>query len=133
MRWTRAIIGGVLAELLLAVVVLVPALAIGIETLQDPKTVPTGLLAVVVVGSFVAPLLLTQWVARRVGSRFVLHGGIVGLSAFVFYMIPVVAGGALDQQTASYWLAHAMKILGGLTGGLVAAQRHARRPATAAV
>jgi putative membrane protein (TIGR04086 family) len=131
MNWKRAIIGGILAELLL-VVLLVPVLAvIGFDSLSDPNNVPPIVLAVVIAGSFITTLLLMQWVARRVRSRFVIHGAIVGLAAFAFYMIPVLAGGG--TQSPMYWLAHAMKLLGGISGGVVAAKRHASRPAAASV
>jgi hypothetical protein len=46
-------------------------------------------------------------------------------------MIPdLIAGGA---QPPMYWLAHAMKLLGGMSGGVVAAKRHANRPTAAPV
>ena len=70
---------------------------------------------------------MTQRVARRVKSKFVLHGLIVGLTAFAVYMIPMVLGGG--AQPAIYWVAHAMKITGGLAGGYVASRRRAGRPA----
>ena len=92
---------------------------------------PPALNAAIVVASFIAPLLLTQWVARRLTSQFVLHGFLVGFTAFVIYMIPMTLSG--ESQPLIYWIAHAMKILGGLTGGLVAAagmraRRDRRRP-----
>jgi len=131
MNWKRAIIGGILAELLL-IVLLLPVLAvIGFDSLSDPNNVPPIVLGVVIGGSFITTLLLMQWVAKRVSSRFVIHGAIVGLAAFAVYMIPVIAGGG--EQPPAYWLAHAMKLLGGMTGGVVAARRHASRPTAAPV
>ena len=131
MNWKRAIVGGILAELLL-IVLLVPVLAVvGFDSLSDPYKVPESVLAVVIGGSFITTLLLMQWVARRVGSRFVIHGAIVGVAAFAFYMIPVVIGGG--AQPPMYWLAHAMKLLGGMSGGVIAARRYASRPTTAPV
>jgi hypothetical protein len=131
MNWKRAIAGGVLAELLL-IVLLVPVLAVvGFDSLSDPYKVPASILGVVIGGSFITTLLLMQWVARRVSSRFVIHGAIVGLAAFTFYMIPVVIGGG--TQPPMYWLAHAMKLLGGMSGGVVAARRYASRPTAAPV
>ena len=131
MNWKRAIVGGILAELLL-VVALLPVLAvIGFDSLSDPNNVPPIILAVVIGGSFITTLLLMQWVARRVSSRFVIHGAIVGLAAFTFYIIPVVASGG--AQPPAYWLAHAMKLLGGMSGGAIAAKRHASRSTPAPV
>ena len=127
MNWKRALAGGFLAELLVLVLIAPVAVAVGLDTLGDPANVPPALGYAVVIASFVAPLLLTQWVAKRVGSQFVLHGFLVGFTAFVIYMIPMALSG--ESQPAIYWAAHAAKILGGLTGGFVAARRHAGRGA----
>lgn len=131
MNWKRAILGGILAELLLIAAFLPVVLIVGTDKVADPNNVPAVVLAVVIAGSFVTTFLLMQWVARRVSSRFVLHGAVVGLAAFAVYIIPVVAGGG--EQPPMYWLAHAMKLLGGTSGGLIAARRHPRRPAAAPV
>ena len=131
MNWKRAVLGGILAELLLVVLLLPVVAVIGFESLSDPRNAPPSILVVVIGGSFVTTLLLMQWVAKRVSSRFVIHGAIVGLAAFTFYMIPVVASGG--EQPPMYWLAHAMKLLGGMSGGVVAARRSVSRQTTAAV
>jgi hypothetical protein len=126
MRWLRAILGGILAEMLVLVMVLPVALAVGYDlSTGDPSAVPPALNSAIVIASFIAPLLLTQWVARRLTSQFVLHGFLVGFTAFVVYMIPMTLSG--ESQPPIYWIAHAMKILGGVTGGFVAARRHAAR------
>jgi hypothetical protein len=129
MNWMRAIAGGILAELLL-IVVLMPVVLIfyGIETLQTPDNLPFAIAFIVVAGSFVMPALLTQWVAQRAQSRLVLHGLLVGFTAFVVYATPMFVAG--EHQPPLYWFAHAMKILGGLTGGFIAARRLASRRTT---
>ena len=121
MKLGRAILGGILAELLLMVPVVLVALWAGVLGTDMRTNLPVSVAVTVVAGSFLMPLLLTQWVARSVTSRFVLHGAIVGFSAFAVYMIPMLLAGA--SQPPIYWLAHAMKILGGLTGGIAAAKR----------
>ena len=132
MKWMRAIVGGILAELLL-VVVLMPVVFIfyDFDTLQDPDNLPFPIAFLVVAGSFVMPALLTQWVAKRASSRLVLHGLLVGFTAFVVYVTPMLLAG--EQQPPLYWFAHAMKILGGLTGGFIAARRLATRGAPVSV
>src|ERR1044072_10062194 len=110
MNWTRALLGGLLAEVLIIVLIAPVVLAVGIETLADPAHIPPSIAYSVVIASFLAPALLTQWVARRVTSRHVLHGFLVGFAAFVIYMIPVMLSGELHP--ARYWAAPAMKILG---------------------
>ncbi len=125
MNWKRALLGGLLAEVLVMVLIAPVALAVGLEKLQDPANVPASLGYSIVIASFIAPILMTQWVAKRITSGFVLHGLLVGFTAFVIYMIPMTLSG--EQQPLIYWIAHAAKILGGLTGGLVAARRYAGR------
>ena len=124
MNWMRAIGGGILAELLL-VVVLMPVVFIfyDLETLQSPDNLPFAIAFLIVAGSFVMPALLTQWVAKRAPSRLVLHGLLVGFTAFVVYVTPLLLAG--EDQPPLYWFAHAMKILGGLTGGFIAGRRQA--------
>jgi hypothetical protein len=46
-------------------------------------------------------------------------------------MIPMALSG--ETQPLVYWIAHAMKILGGIAGGVVAARRHAARGSAVAV
>jgi hypothetical protein len=121
MNWTRAILGGLLAEVLVLVLIAPIALEVGLDTLSDPANIPASIGYGVVVASFVAPFVLVQWVARRVASRFVLHGALVGFTAFVVYMIPMTLSG--ESQPPIYWVAHAMKLLGGVAGGLWAARR----------
>ena len=126
MNWMRAIGGGILAELLLIVVLMPVVFAFyDLDTLQNPDNLPLAIAVIIVAGSFLMPALLTQWVAKRATSRLVLHGLLVGFTAFVVYATPMFAAG--EHQPPLYWFAHAMKILGGLTGGFVAAKRLAAR------
>ena len=113
MRWGRAIAGGVMAELLLIVAVM-PGFALG----SEPIVIWTA-----VIGSPVMTFLAALWVSRRLESRFVLHGALVGLTAAVIYLVPVIAAG--QTQPAIYWVGHGLKILGGAAGGLFAARRAA--------
>jgi peptidoglycan/LPS O-acetylase OafA/YrhL len=131
MNWTRALLGGLLAELLVLVLIAPVALIVGLDSLGDPANVPAALGYSIVIASFVAPLLLTQWVAKRVSKQLVLHGALVGFTAFVIYMIPMALSG--ESQPPIYWAAHAAKIMGGLAGGFVAARRAAGRGAAVSV
>ena len=124
MNWKRAILGGLLAEVLVLLLIAPVGRAV-FDQLGDPANMPPVVNYAIVTASFVAPLLLTQWVARRLTSQFVLHGFLVGFTAFVIYMIPMTLSG--ESQPLMYWIAHAMKILGGVTGGLVAGRRFAAR------
>src|SRR5690349_12848005 len=96
MNWKRALLGGLLAEILVMVLIAPVVLAVGLEKLQDPANIPDSIGYSVVIASFIAPIVLTQWVAKRVTSGFVLHGLLVGLTAFAIYMIPMALSG--EQQ-----------------------------------
>ena len=123
MRWGRAIAGGVIAELLLVVAVM-PGFALG----SEPIVIWTA-----VIGAPVMTFLAALWVARRLESRFVLHGALAGLTATVIYLVPVIA--TRPDAAAIYWVGHGLKILGGAAGGMFAARRAASAvvPARAAV
>ena len=68
------------------------------------------------VASLVACFLLAWWVARGVGSRFVLHGALIGIVATLVYLALTRA----QPEPFAYVVAHVLKILGGAAGGFVA-------------
>jgi hypothetical protein len=131
MKWTRALLGGLLAEIFVIVLISPVVLVVGLDKLGDPANVPLSIGYSIVIASFIAPAVLTQWVAKPLTSQFVFHGFLVGFTAFVIYMIPMTLSG--ESQPPIYWAARAAKILGGLTGGFVAARRHAGRGTAVAV
>jgi membrane protease YdiL (CAAX protease family) len=108
-HWVRVLIGGFLAELSVFAVVVPVLLLWG----QHP------LLYVAPPASLVACFLFALWVARKVDSRFVLHGILVGVVATLIY-VGLTRG---QPEPWAYILAHALKIMGGAAGGLVAARR----------
>lgn len=110
-HWARVLIGGFLAE------VLVIAFVIPISLLFGQH----ALLYAAPPASLMACFLFALWVARRIDSRFVLHGILVGVVAALLYV-----GLTLGRpEPLVYLLAHALKILGGAAGGLVARRRRA--------
>jgi putative membrane protein (TIGR04086 family) len=115
-HWLRVLLGGFLAE------VFVIALVIPVSLLFGKQTVPyTALL-----GSLLACFLLALWVGRRIDSRFVLHGILVGLVATLIY-VGLTRG---RPEPLAYLVAHGLKIIGGAAGGFVAARQH-KSPGTA--
>ena len=76
-------------------------------------------LASILVASAVMPFVFAIWVCRGAGSRFALHGALVGVVAALFYL-----GLAWGQpQPLLYRIAHGLKVVGGVTGGIVASRR----------
>lgn len=110
-HWARVLIGGFLAE------VLVIALVIPISLLFGQH----ALLYAAPPASLMACFLFALWAARRIDSRFVLHGILVGVVATLLYVALTLG----RPESLVYLLAHALKILGGAAGGQVAQRRRA--------
>jgi putative membrane protein (TIGR04086 family) len=104
-KWPRVLVGGLVAELLV-LAIWWPARAVLSES---------SLLTTVILASGIAPFVTTLWVGRRVESRFVLHGALVGLVA----MLVSVAFATGQPQPASYQAAYGMNLLGGAVGGFI--------------
>jgi hypothetical protein len=118
-RWGRALVGGLLIELVL-MVVSVPFVAMG-----RAEELPTYVLPATVVAAVLAGL----WVARRV-ERPVLHGALAGLAAILLYLVLAVIGMlAAPERTSfdtalspAYLASHVLKVLGAAAGGWWAAR-----------
>jgi uncharacterized membrane protein HdeD (DUF308 family) len=110
-HWGRILVGGLVAELCVFAIVFPTLHFFG----------QTAFLASILIACAVMPFLFALWVCRRVESRFVLHGALVGVVAFLFYM-----GLAFRQpQPVVYKIAHGLKVVGGAAGGFVASRRKA--------
>lgn len=109
LHWVRALIGGVLAEALLILIV-IPI---------NWKFGQHALLYVAPVGSLLTCFAFAWWVGRRVESRFVLHGLLVGAVAMLIYIALTRA----QPEPFAYVLAHGLKLLGGACGGFVAGRQ----------
>ncbi len=109
LRWGRILVGGFLAELLVFAIVFPTLYFFG----------QRAFLASILIASAVMPFIFAVWVGRRIESRFVLHGGLVGLVAALIYL-----GLSWGQpQPLLYKIAHALKVAGGMAGGVVASRR----------
>jgi putative membrane protein (TIGR04086 family) len=108
-HWVRIIIGGFLAELSVIAFVIPVSMLFGKSSLQ--YTAPLA--------SMVACFLFAFWVGRRAESHLVLHGALVGVVATLIY-VGLTRG---RPEPLAYIVAHALKILGGAAGGLVAGRR----------
>jgi putative membrane protein (TIGR04086 family) len=122
MRWGRAIAGGFLAEALLMVAV-IPGIVLDSQT---------TVIWIAVIGSAIMTFVAALWVARRLESGFVAHGAIVGVTAMLMYLAIMAATGSITEQPLVYWVAHGLKVLGGVLGGVFAARRVAGGAAVAA-
>ncbi len=110
-HWIRVLIGGFLAE------VSVFAVVIPVFKISGPR----ALVYAAPSASLVMCFLLALWVGRRLESRFVLHGILVGVVATLLYVALTLA----RPEPFAYLVAHGLKILGGAGGGLVAGRQRA--------
>jgi putative membrane protein (TIGR04086 family) len=114
-HWIRIFLGGLLAEVALILAIVPLGLRLGDNFLHN--TAPPG--------SFITCFVAALWVSRRIESRFILHGTLVGAVAALIY----VALTRAQPEPFVYIVAHALKLAGGACGGFVA-QRidRVRRP-----
>jgi hypothetical protein len=115
-HWIRVLIGGFLAE------ASVFALVIPVFMISGQH----ALLYAAPSASLVMCFLFALWVGRRLESRFVLHGMLVGVVATLLYVGLTRA----RPEPFAYLVAHVLKILGGAGGGLVAGRRRAATTVT---
>ena len=119
-RWGRALVGGLLIELIL-MAVSVPFVATGRAAELPAYVLPATVVAAVLAG---------LWVARRV-ARPVLHGALAGLAAILLYLVLAVMGmlaaperTSLDTALSPAYLAsHVFKVLGAMAGAWWTARR----------
>jgi uncharacterized membrane protein HdeD (DUF308 family) len=104
LRWARVLAGGICAELAVFAIVFPVLHFFG----------QTAFLASILVTSAALRFIFAVWVDRRVESHFVLHGLMVGVVAALMYVI--VAWG--QPEPLLYKIAHGLKLVGGLLGGV---------------
>src|SRR5688572_23869517 len=109
LRWRHILVAGFMAELLVFAVVFPTLYLFG----------QRAFLAAILIASAVMPFIFAVWVGKRIESRFLLHGGLIGLVAALIY-IGVSWG---QPQPLLYKISHGLKVAGGMAGGMVAARR----------
>ena len=121
-RWGWIVLGAFVAE------VLGFAVLMGIRVLHgygpfalDPLSGVGN--AAFLIELFLVFMLAGWWVARGARELVVLNGLLVGVAAVLIYEIAARGSGQSIPISASYLLAHAVKIAGGGVGGWLAARR----------
>ena len=69
--------------------------------------------------AFVATFAVTVWLGHGIKSKLVLHGVLIGIVGTLMYIALTRA----QPEPWQYWLAHALKIVGGAAGGMLLASR----------
>src|SRR5690348_7433602 len=108
-QWGRVLLAALLMEIILFAVAI--PLFLGGE----------GRLLVYVVPplALIATFAVTVWLGRGFKTRFVLHGVLIGVIGTLMYIALTRA----QPEPWQYWVAHALKIVGGAAGGVVLARR----------
>jgi hypothetical protein len=123
-HWGRIVVAGFLSEA--AVFVIFLLLLIGAKLARVPEVArPMSTLDYIdaMLSSFAMVFLFTLWVGRRIESGFILHGALVGVVSILLFAIMWVATTGSLAQPPLYIVAHLLKVLGGITGGLVTLRR----------
>ena len=108
-HWGRVLLAAFFAELAIFAVFIPVLLRYG----EQPARYTVPPLALVMT------FWLSLWAGKRIESRFVLHGVLVGIFATLMYVALTFA----QPEPFIYIVAHALKILGGAAGGHVAGKR----------
>ena len=109
LRWGRVLVAGFLAEMLVFAIVFPTLYLFG----------QRAFLASILIASALMPFIFAVWVGSHIESRFVVHGALVGVVAALIYLM--LAWG--QPQTLLYKIAHGLKVVGGVAGGVVASRR----------
>jgi hypothetical protein len=120
LRCGRIVLGGILAECLLILAVIPMRMAGASEAAVTDLAVG---------GSFIAFVAAGWWLGRSL-PRPILHGTLMGLVAAIFYTAIALIGRLFVADAPPtpfiYYVAHALKLLGGATGGWLAQHGAAR-------
>jgi hypothetical protein len=123
-HWKWIVVAGFLAEAAVMAVfflLLFAATVAGVPEIARPM----GTLDYVdaLVSSFAMVFLFTLWVGKRIDSAFVTHGVLIGVLGILLFGILWLATVGWRPQPPLYVIAHCLKVLGGIAGGLVAGKR----------
>jgi hypothetical protein len=69
--------------------------------------------------ALISTFVITMWLGRGIRANFVLHGVLIGVVGTLMYVGLTRA----QPEPWQYWVAHALKVLGGAAGGMVLARR----------
>jgi hypothetical protein len=108
-QWGRVLLAGFVMELVL-VAIAAPLFLSGVGRV---------LIYVVPPAAFIATFAVTVWLGRKITSKFVLHGVLIGIVGTLMYVGLTRA----EPEPWQYLVAHALKVVGGAAGGMVLARR----------
>ena len=108
-QWGRVLLAAFVMELVL-IAIAVPLFKSGAGRV---------LVYVIPPAALIATFAITVWLGRKINSKFVLHGTLIGIVGTLMYIALTRA----QPEPWQYWVAHALKVVGGAAGGMVLARR----------
>ena len=128
-HWVRVLLGGLLIEVILAIVLVGGFAAAGVDIAKGVSTVSAVIIGA---GCFAAAFLIVLWLGRGITNRLVLHGVLVGLVATLIYIGLVAGSGQMPDALAAYGPAtfvtvNALRVVGAGLGGVACERRRAVR------
>ena len=126
-RWKWIVLAGFMGEATVFAVfflLLFAATVAGVPEIARPMSTLDYIDALV--SSFATVFLFTLWVGKRIDSAFVTHGVLIGLFGILLFGIMWLATTRSLAQPPLYLVAHVLKVVGGIAGGLVAEKRKRR-------
>ena len=128
-QWLRVLLGGLLIEVVLAVVLVGGFAAAGVDL---AKGVSAASAFVIGIGCFGIAFLVVLWLGGGIASHLVLHGFLMGLVATILYVGLVAASGQMSAALAAYGpptfvIVNASRLLGAVLGGAACERRRATR------
>jgi hypothetical protein len=128
-HWKWVVVASLLAEATVIAIfflLLLAATAAGVPEIARPMSTLDYIDAMV--SSFVMVFLFTLWVGKRIDSAFVTHGVLIGVLGILLFTVMWIATTRSLAQPLLYIVAHALKVVGGISGGLVAEKRKRALP-----
>ena len=128
-HWLRVLLGGLMIEVVLAIVLVGGFAAAGVDIAKGVSTVSAVIIGV---GCFAAAFLIVLGLGRGITNRLVLHGVLMGLVATLIYIGLVAGSGQMSDALAAYGPAtfvtvNALRVVGAALGGGACERRRAVR------
>jgi hypothetical protein len=108
-QWGRVLLAAFLMELVLF------AIAVPLYLGGEGRV----LVYVVPPAALIATFAITVWIGRGIKSKLVLHGVLIGIVGTLMYVGLTRA----QLEPWQYWLAHALKVVGGAAAGMLLTRR----------
>jgi hypothetical protein len=108
-QWGRVLLAAFLMELVLFAIA-VPLYLSGAGRINFYVVPPVAL---------AATFAITVWLGRGIKSNFVVHGVLIGIVGTLMYIGLTRA----QPEPWQYWVAHALKVVGGAAAGMLLARR----------